>query len=342
MSGMEYRIQHFINTLKDSHTIFEIKNIQDINIKNFDMVLIDYFSAYLNDPHKEMCDRINSFKEDLLKFKGKVVLYSLDDGQAIYNNDVDFEIINRIDAWVVYMIHDGFLDCCPKHKDILNKKFVRIPRYTLPYVNSEEISYDDKENKIVFIGKTTGNYWFNGKNWRIEALNKIWDNEFLKKHFDGWLVDDHIIDVPMQDNEYNKTFKFVKKDLYLSEYDWYQKLRKSTLSLCIPGHTKLGYRHPQSMAFKSTMLANFDLENDPYPWLFSEKLKDISYTVKPDLSNFIEICEEAIVNREKTKYYAHAAYDVYKKYLEVTERNTYQSHIWSVVREQFNKLNFII
>lgn len=340
MVGMDYRIQHFINTIKKTHTVYEIDNIKLINFSRYDMVLIDYFSANSSDVHKEMCDRINSFKDDLLKFKGKVVLYSLDDGQAIYNNEVNFELINRIDAWIVYMIHEGFLNACPKHKDILKKKLIRIPRYTLPYVKSDDVVYDDKENKIVFIGKTTGNYWFDGKNWRIETLKKIWENEFLKTHFDGWLVDDHIIDVNTQDEEYNKTFKFVRNGVYLSQEDWYKKLRSSTLSLCIPGHTKYGYRHPQSMTFKSTMLANFDFENDLYPWLFSDKFKDISYTVKPDLSNFIEICEEALLNKEKTKNYAFAAYDVYKQYLEPTVENTYQSQVWLVIKEQFNNLGF--
>lgn len=339
MSGMNYRIQHFINTLKEYHTIFKIKNIEDINLKNFDVVLIDYFSAESRDPHKEMCGRINSFKFELLKFKGKVIFYSLDDGQAIYNTELDFEIVNRIDAWIVYMIHEGFLDCCPKHKEILKGKFIRIPRYTLPHVKCDDVSYEDKENKIVFIGKTTGNYWFNGKNWRIEALNKIWDDPFLRKHFDGWLVDDYIIDVPVQNEEYNNTFKFVKKDKYLSEHDWYNKLKNSTLSLCIPGHTKLGYRHPQSMAFKSTMLANFDLENDPYPYLFSDKLKNISYVVNADLSNFVEVCKEALNNREKTKKYALDAYDVYKAYLESTEKNTYQDHVWSIIKDQFKNIS---
>ena len=338
MAGMEYRLQHFVNTLKETHTVTEINSIDQINIDKFDLLLMDYYSATTNNAHAEMCDRINAFKDALLKFEGKLVLYSLDDGQAIYNNEVDFEIINRIDAWVVYMINDGFLDYCPKHSDILRKKFVRIPRYTLPYVESTDISYDDKENKIVFIGKTTGNYWFNGKNWRVEALNKIWDNEFLKKHFDGWLVDDYIIDVPTQSEEYNKTFKFVSKDQYLSETEWFEKLKKSTLSLCIPGHTKFGYRHSQSMVFKSTMVGNFDLENDSYSWLFSDKLKDISYTIKPDLSDFVEKCEESLLDREKTKKYAFAAYDVYRSYFEPTEKNTYQGHVWNIVKEQFDMI----
>lgn len=340
--GLEYRIQHFVNTLRESHSVVEIDNINKIDVGFFDWILIDYFSAKTNDPHTEMCERINSFKDYLLKFKGKIIFYSVDDGQAIYANQLDPEIVNRLDAWIVYMINEGFLDSCPQYKNILKNKFVKIPRFTLPYVKSDDVIYEEKENKIVFIGRTTGNYWFNGKNWRIEALNKIWDNEFLKKHFDGWLVDDYMIDVPNQYEEYNKTFKFVSKNNYLSENEWYQKLKKSTLSLCIPGHTKFGYRHPQSMVFKSTMLANFDLEYDNYSWLFSDKLKNISYTIKPDLSDFIEKCEESLLNREKTKTYAFGAYDVYRSYFEPTIKNTYQSHVWDIIKNQFNIIGIYI
>jgi hypothetical protein len=334
-----FRIQHLINTLKIKNRVVEIKKIEDVHHESFDVLLVEYFSSYTSDAHKEMCERINSFKYDFMKFKGKIILYNVDDGQATYIDKLDIEIANRIDAWFVYMINESYLNDNLLIKNIIRNKFVLIPRYTLPYVNSSDVIYENKKNKIVFIGTTTGNYWFNGKNWRVECLNKIWDNSFLRDHFDGWLVNDHIIDVPHQDENYNKTFKFVKKDHYLSEADWYNKLKNNTLSLCIPGHTKYGYRHPQSMTFKSTMLANFDLESDPYPWLFSDKLKDISYVVKNDLSNFVEICEESLLNKEKTKTYAYNAYDVYKTYLEPTEQNTYQDHVWSVVKEQFENIN---
>lgn len=335
---MLYRFQHFINTIKEKHTVLPVSNISLLNEENFDLVLIDYFVHSLSDPHGGMCKRINSFKTDLLKFKGKIVFYSLDDGQAIYHNLLDWEIINRVDGWIVYMINTTFLNLEIKHADVLKDKFVLIPRYTIPYVKNDDIVYENKQNKIVFIGNTTGNYWFNGKNWRVECLKRIWDNSFLRENFDGWLVNDHIIDVPYQDEEYNKTFKFVRKDKYLSENHWLEKLRYNTLSLCIAGHTRYTYRHPQSMAFKSTMLANFDLEKDPYVWLFSDKFKDISYIVKDDLSNFVDICEESLINKEKTKTYANAAYDVYKSYFEVTPKNTYKAYVWKIVVDQFEKL----
>ena len=338
LEGMVYRFQHFINTLKEKHTIVNIVNIDHINKEAFDCVLVDYYHQSPTNPHTAMCERINSFKDSLLKFKGKIIFYSLDDGQAIYNNELDFDIVNRIDVWIVYMINLGFLNHSVKHAEILKNKFVLIPRYTIPYLNTDSVIYENKQNKIVFIGSTTGNYWFNGKNWRVECLKKIWDNSFLRDHFDGWLVNDHIIDVSTQDEEYNKTFKFVKKNSYLSEAVWIEKLKSNTLSLCVSGHTKYTYRHPQSMAMMTTMLANFDLEKDPYDWLFSDKFKDVSYVVKDDLSNFVEVCEEALLNKEKTKNYAYTAYDVYKNYFEVTPKNTYQNHVWELVTKQFNNL----
>lgn len=336
--GIIYRFQHFINTLKETHAVVNISNINQINKENFDLVLIDYYVPSIDDPHGAMCKRMNKFKDELLRFKGKIVFYSLDDGQAIYHNLLDWEIVNRVDAWIVYMINMEFLNLEPKHAEVLKDKFILIPRYTIPYVKSDDVVYENKQNKIVFIGNTTGNYWFDGKNWRVECLKRIWDNPFLREHFDGWLVNDHIIDVPYQDEEYNKTFKFVQKGKYLSESDWLKKLRYNTLSLCISGHTRYTYRHPQSMAFKSTMLANFDLEKDPYVWLFSDKFKDISYVVKKDLSNFVDICEESLTNKEKTKTYAYAAYDVYKTYFEVTPKNTFKSYTWKIVLDQFEKL----
>lgn len=333
-----YRFQHFINTLKEKHSVVNISSINQINKENFDLILIDYFVKSIDDPHGAMCKRMNSFKDELLKFKGKVIFYSLDDGQAIYHNLLDWEIVNRVDAWVVYMINMGFLNLEPKHAEVLKNKFVLIPRYTIPHIKCDDVVYENKQNKIVFIGNTTGNYWFDGKNWRVECLKRIWDTPFLKEHFDGWLVNDHIIDVQQQDIEYNKTFKFVQKGKYLSEHDWLKKLRYNTLSLALPGHTRYTYRHPQSMALKSTMIANFDLEKDPYIWLFSDKFKDISYTVKDNLSNFVEICEESLINKDKTKSYAYAAYDVYKTYFEVTVKNTFQSHIWKLIIDQFKNV----
>jgi hypothetical protein len=330
-----YRIQHLLNTISEKHSIVRIKNINEVNKDKFDILIMDYYCP--SNVVSSMCLRLNSFKEQLLKFKGKLVLFSLDDGQAIYTNELDVELIDRVNAWIVYMIHTDYLNIAPKiNRELLTNKFIKIPRYTIPYVKCDDVVYEHKENKIVFVGRTTGNYWFNNKNWRVESLNKIWNNSILKSHFDGWLVDDVIIDVDKQDEEYNKTFKFVKKGMYISEHEWQHKLKCSTLSLCLPGHTKFAYRHPQSMAFKSTMLANFDFENDPYPWLFSEKLKDISYTVKSDLSNFDEICEEALLNREKSKQYALNSYDVYKNYFELTEKNAFKPHIYDIVTQQFN------
>lgn len=335
-----YRIQHLINTLKLTNDVCEIKNISEITNNAFDVLLIEYFSSHTSNPHEEMISRMKLLKPELMRFKGHLIFYSVDDGQALYIRDLDLDIVHRIDAWFVYMKSYGFINDDIERGSIIEKKLVLIPRYTLPYINSENISYEKKQNKIVFIGRTTGNYWFeNGKNWRVECLRRIWDNKFLREKFDGWLVDDNIIDVPFQNEEYKKSFKFIKKDVYISEETWYEKLRNNTLSLCMPGHTKYGYRHSQSMKFKTTMLSNFNMELDPYPWLFSDKLTNISYTVNSDLSNFEELCIESLINREKTENYANIAYDIYKFYFEPTANNEFQSHIWKIVTNQLQELN---
>jgi hypothetical protein len=334
-----YRIQHFVNTLRKSHLVVKIKNIDELNKESFDIFFMEYFSSYTSNPHEEMYLRFESYKSELLRFKGKVCLYNVDDGSATYIKNMSVELANRIDAWFVFMINLGFLGDNNLISNIISNKFVLLPRYTIPYIDTTSIDYENKQNKIVFVGRSTGNYWFNGKNWRVECLNKIWSNKKLSENFDGWMVDDKIIDVNYQNEEYNKTFKFIKKNNFLSEQRWLTKLKENTLSLCIPGHTKYGYRHPQSMALKSTMLCNFDLEHDPYRWLFSEKLKNISYLVKEDLSNFDEVCEESLFNREKTKAYSELAYDVYKSYIEVTKENQYQSHIWKLIQDKLESLN---
>ena len=315
----DYRIQHLVNTLSKTNNVSYVNSIDDVS--NIDDIL------FLESEHRLNDATLNK----VLLFKGKIILYTVNDECTVFINHLD-KISCRIDGWMTFLKP-------PSICKLLLDKLVLIPRYTIPYINTSDINLETKINRIVFVGHTTGFYLMNGKNWRIESLNKIYENEFLKENFDGWIVNDRIIDVGYQKDEYNKTFKFVEKDKHLLEADWIKKLKTHTLSLCIPGHTALGYRHPQSMACMATMVGNFDLSVDPYPYMFSDKLKNISYTVKNDLSDFTEVLEESLSNREKTKEYALKAFEVYKDYYEVNPDNTYKSHIWKLIVENFNQLN---
>lgn len=318
-NGHDYRIQHLVKTLSKTNNVCYIDSIYDIN--NNDDIL------FLESRHKLNDVIVNK----ILSFKGKTILYTVDDGCYITVEDFD-RILHKIDGWLSLLKNS-------KVGTLLSDKLILIPRYTIPYINIDDVKLETKINKIVFIGRTTGTYKLNGKNWRIESLNKIYESEFLRNNFDGWIINDKIIDVEYQKDEYNKTFKFVRTDENISEINWIEKLKTHTLSLCVPGHTALGYRHPQSMACMATMVGNFDLSNDIYPFMFSDKLKNISYTVKNDLSDFTEVLEESLNNREKTKEYALKAFEVYKDYYEVNPDNTYKSHIWKLIVENFNQLN---
>jgi hypothetical protein len=347
-SHMDYRFQHMVETLKLKHQVVIFPDITHVD-NSFDVIFVEYYCIHTH--ISELCDRINSIKYTLLNFSGKLVFFNLDDAQATYTNELDEDIIHRIDAWVVYMIHREYLNVTSeKYKNNIQNKFVLIPRYTIPRINIEQNCYLKKKNNIVFVGRTTGNYWFNTKNFRIECLKEIWNNSFVSSHFDGWIVDDNIIDVSYQSQDYNDSFKFVMKDKFISEKSWLNMLNMNRLSLCIPGHTKLGYRHLQSMALKSTMVGNFNLKYDPYEYMFSDKLRGISYELPeniknmgiggdwPTMENFISICTEAIQNVEKSHEYADAAYDTYKQWFEVTKENTFQPHVWKIIQDNFSNL----
>jgi len=322
-NGHDYRIQHLFETLSLKNDVEYIELIDDLN--QTDDIL--FFES-----RHELTDDV---KFKILNFKGKVIFYSVGDGCEIPPYIIKNEIFDKISVWVSLLRNPNL------PREILDK-MVLIPRWTIPYIDTTDINYDTKINKIVFIGRTTGAYHLNGKNWRIECLNKIYNNKKLNDNFDGWIVDDKILDTTEQYSEYNKNFKFVKKNEYISEKVWIEKLKSHTLSLCIPGHSILGYRHPQSMATMATMIGNFDLTKDPYPYMFSDKMVDMSYVIKNDLSDLENVFVEALDNTFKTKEYALKAYDFYKTYYEVKKNNTYQDLIWYLIKNNFQKLNIDI
>lgn len=324
-------------------TLSEIEELKKKNFNDYDLIFFDYSNATssrLNLTHPEF---INPFKEKFLNFKGRLIFTLIDDGNYLIWQGVDEDILRRANSFVSFQIE---IQSGKNIEDELFKdKFVLVPRYTHQYIEGvDEIKIEDKCNKIVFVGRTTGTYRFNGKNYRVEALNRIYNNKFLHDNFDGVLCDDTIIDTPdiYQNIEYNKTFKYVKNNYRIPIDDWIDKLKAHTLNLGIMGHTKLGYRQIQSIATKNVMVGTFDFTYDPNKWLFSEHFNDLSYKVKEDFTDFEQVCEEALHNREKTNYYANNGFEVYKKYYELEKDNSYKNHIWDLVKENFNKINIDI
>jgi len=322
------RIYDFIITLNSRGvSTFEHHNLDDIDWEFFDIIIFDY----------RVPTYINKFEKELLNFKGKLFLSILSDSSSFEYEELKDTILERVNCWVLLQANEESFN---KRNYNYKDKYVLIPRFTHQNIDSSiiEPDYNNKINKIVFIGRSTGGYSFNGKNYRVEGLKRIYNNSFLKNNFWGVLCDDKILDSDYQDIEYNKTFVYSDKEFWLNTEQWHTLLYKNTLNLAITGHTKFGYRHPVSLATKNVMVGTFDFTNDPYKWLFSEHFKDISYQVKEDFSDFEDVLTEAINNRERTKEYAYRGYELYKDYYELNPDNSYKDHIWKIVEDQFNKI----
>ena len=322
------RIYDFLTTLKSKDIdLYEHHNLDDVDFNFFDFIIFDY-----REP-----SYVNTFEWEILNFKGKMVFTVLSDSGDFEYEELLDTILDRIDCWILLQANEKSFE---KRNYNYKNKYVLIPRFTHQNIENHliEPEYNKKINKIVFIGRSTGGYSFNGKNYRVEGLKKIYNNSYLRNNFWGVLSDDEIIDTDYQDIEYNKTFVYSNKDFWLTPSQWHEMLFANTLNLAITGHTKFGYRHPVSLATKNVMVGTFDFTNDPYKWLFSEHFNDISYQVKEDFSDFEEVLIEALNNRERTKHYAFKGYYLYKKYYELNPDNSYKDHIWKIVEEQFNKI----
>ena len=80
------------------------------------------------------------------------------------------------------------------------------------------------------------------------------------------------------------------------------------------------------------------LKKDPGEWMYNNVFSDEFYYVKPDLSNFIEICKYALENIEETKDKAERAYQLYNKYFRLESGGFYMPHVWKEVKDKFERL----
>ena len=327
-SSNNERITDFLLTLKkkgwETFTHDKLENI-DWNYYNF--IIFEYSNSTY----------INKFEIDVLNFTGKISFAVLTDDGVFEYEELKDTILDRLDCWIVLQANENSFS---EREYEYKEKLVYIPRFTHPNLMScvKEPLYEKKINKIVFIGRSTGGYAFNGKNYRVEGLKKIYNNSFLRNNFWGVLSDNNILDSEYQDEEYNSTFVYADREFWLSQEQWQQLLCNNTLNLAIMGHTKFGYRQPLCLATKNVMVGTFDFRLDPYSWLFSEHFKDISYQVKEDFSDFEDVLTESLLNKEKTREYAYRGYDLYKTYYELNPDWSYRDNVWKVVEEQFNRI----
>ena len=321
------RLIPLITTLSKFHNV-TINDTVDI-IPSADIWLIDWYDVNMD----KLTHRINSNEENFLKYKGKLLPISLDDGSFTVTIKIKNTIINRLDGWITGMIWD--LDYGLYDKSLYGK-FILVPRF---HIDNLDIEIPlKKTNQLVFWGSTTGGLKLNNKNPRVECLKIIDSDSYLKSKFKGGLVFNYIID-SNETEEYKETYqKFVVP--IISNKDWWNILSESTICLSLEGNTVFSYRPLEAMRSKATIISAPFLK-DPGSWLFSDKLQNCVWFYKKDLTDFKKICETALFDVDKTKQMSDEAFDVYKTWIEDEPDKTYNSKVISQFCDKFESLTNI-
>lgn len=329
-NALQPRYNHFFNTLrKDKHEI--INHIDSNTIPQSDIWIIDYIytSNYLQDN----INRFNDLLPQILKFKGKILLLNVGDSCPLNSSKLNNVLIERVDGVIAlnrFKANDA-------HSMSVFNKTILIPRFTIDYT-PHFIDDIARENKVFFVGKLTGSDFFDKKNWRVEAFNKISNNLFLRDNFYGWLhPDDRVLPERLKGKEYFSS-AIGTKDKLLSLAEYYLELKKHQISLCLPGNTAWGYRHLHSLSCKNTIIS-FELACDSGEWLFQNVFNDSFYFLESDLSNFELILTSSIKNTDESKARAQKSYEMYQEYFELQPDNTYQDHVWKRIKNSFASIN---
>lgn len=329
---LESRYKHLLNTMR-KHGI-EIINHNDINIApDADMWIIDYLyntANYVEDNIK----RFNELSAVVEKYRGKALLMCLNDGCPLYASRLPKLLTERIDGVIVLNKQITKKDA---NKNLFDDKIVLIPRYTIDHIPFKRNNI--QKNKSFFVGKLTGDNFFNGKNWRVESFKLIEQANLIPKYFEGWLhSDNNKILGPRLGNsvDYFNTAVGVQNK-QISHNDYLIQLQTHQTSLCLPGNTPWGTRQLFSLACKNTIIS-YELSSETDEWLFQHVFNDSFYFLKPDLSNLCDIIKYAADNVDESIFRAEQSYVAYCTYWELLPDNTYQDHVWKGIVNSFEKI----
>lgn len=317
---------------KHKHTLVENISIEKITPANLNAD-IWFLGIHLNN---------NFFKEDNFKklistFSGKLCLCVHGDG-VLYS-----QIFKQLD-----FLKDRF-SCyiANKHTSISNlitDKVILHPNYVIVPPSTQPSSL--KAPYVYFKGSLTGGQKFGiNKNHRLEAYKKICNDTHTNYKFDIFCTKE-------QQNTYNykallqeesniPIIKNLSENILVSKNLYYHELSNASASLCLPGNSLLCYRHIESFALKTLALSvPFSYETDY--WLYKDYLDECCLSIAWDLSNLIEVCNEAIYNQKKYVDIINHAFDYYNFFYRLNSGNVYQQHIWNAMNQKLQCYNLDI
>lgn len=298
------RMQPIAATLIKHGHIFTDQKIQDA-----DLWLVDCIW-----PHKIDDKTI----EELIAFRGQIMLVSLGDWSS-FNTSRDGRglpdaVIDKAVAFAKIQWTNDIDDYEPR---IAGKQVVMQP-FLVGGINEPS---ENKKPIISFYGLPTGDL-DTEKNLRIRACRMLKG----KPWFDGGIVGQE---------------PGAKRDISGIEIGhrprlfYLNSINRSLLSLCMPGNSVLTYRHFESMGMKSCIITCC---LNQFRWLNKMIPGEHYIDVKPDLSNLIEVCEQALDNISDTQQIAQNGYRLYNEYYRLMPDGSMTDAMWNDIVQQWRRV----
>lgn len=264
-----------------------------------------------------VCDIPDSIINEVSKFKGEIILTSLGNWST-FNFAMDGKVLpdDIINRAVAFMKIQWSKDPSMYDKRIIGKQ-ICIQPFLIGGIPDPVI---DKRPIISFYGLPTGNL-DSGKNLRISAcriLNKT-------VHFRGGIVGQ---EPGVTRDIAGVGISTMPRNMYL------RMINNTRLSLCLPGNSALTYRLFESLGMGCTVIST-DL--DQIQWL-NNLIPGVHYIkIADDLSDLMEVCENAVKDLSTTRKIGDEGYQIYKQYYMLNRDNTMQDTMWSDISSQLKR-----
>jgi len=339
---LSHRVKAFYDTLSRFHSVTCGTPDKLLPPKGTDVWFVDCGSYGFSDNVD-----YNQLIQAIETFRGKLIFYDLNDGGLdAVNSQINLKPYPSLfdtAHGIIVATRNYQLSSAKRKKTILIPRFLTPPRKekqkdrrgSRKIINGTLISGDSgaalrRKNKIVFRGSNSnlgGRHGvYSSPPLRTEIV------KLLESYNYSWM-DVKLTDQGKRDRELFGEY-FVNKH-YLSFDKWINLLEESLICLALPAEITWTYRHVEAMSCGTAIISQkFEKPYDD-DWMYRDKVLDLFFYFKSDLSDLIDVCKYCIGNPEICVERGKRGYEIYKEYFELTPEHTFKDNVWRDIRSQF-------
>lgn len=252
-----------------------------------------------------------SIIEEMIAFKGQIILISLGDWNIFKLDGLPDELINKVTAFAkIQWDHDLTI-----YDPRIIAKRITVHPFLIGGLPQPII----KKPKVCFFGLPTGTEDAKN-NLRIQACRILKDQPWFVGGIVGQEPGANPRDIAGIEIGHRP------RNFYLNT------INQSLLSLCMPGNSPLTYRMFESLGVGSAVVSCC-LED--VKWLNYMEPGVHYFVVKQDLSDLLVVCKRAINNNTQAHQIAAAGYALYQDYYAIQQDGGLSDNIWQDIKTQF-------